>query len=1042
MKFKRVEISAFRIYDKPADATFDFVIDSGDLANLVALYAPNGFGKTSFYDAVEWGITNNVQRFWQNESITDKSINAQREISESQVQLLRNNRSPANRKSWVKITTDQTTDPIDRKLAVHGNSRSDIANKDAVENKGFRKVILSQEWISAFLKEVKGDRRYQIFMENPDLVELDTYYKGVKSLVSVNNDYINLYNSQIDAERQKIIELNEGNLLETINSLIIKLNEKGEDLKIVSLSFTDKDTLDFNNKISSKTVFVNRQLEQIKALISLITVARNGNEKVTGLQLYFESLNSKLQSETEAESINSLIKKFELQNELKNENANVVSSRTTEIKQKELIEKLLSQFSDYASIAKLISDKSESKKPLVEKIQEINNKNTIEKNKEAELKTKLYTASSQLEIIGNKLTNLPEFKVNFEKLKTDILTLEKDMNKWRSELGLKETNKKVIEDKIKEYEKIAKEIEKNNYPVLMEEVELSNLKSLINELTYKEDVIRNSQLKLDKITLKINQQESFNTVVEEFIKKGLEIVNESQASSCPLCTQVYQSHNELAEKISSNKLLRSILQDLLKERNEILDSISKVKSEIQAGKNSLISSYSGLISTLNEKLTILKREIETIKKSIADGQRIEEGFKIRLTDFNRELNGLSIEDYEKHLINTQNEIKKSREILSKSFSDTSHSLIVFSDEIKTLNAQLGLIEQEINTLLLNEKYLLILNWFKEKSPNSVINQETITKLIAEHATKIHAYSSRLAEIETILSKLNTELSSYLKDDLINHKNVNENRRQQCIKSITAYQDFLRNELKLPEVNLQKEELEKLLVNMEADKRIEEGKYSQLKDEYLQLEKYNSNLLPYLQSEKAKIELTKKEAELFFLQNTLKPLFESEKKKVREYLEKKVKDFFYTDLINQIYNKIDPHPDYKSVEFVANFDSDNPSLDVLVTDSNNEHKLIPNLYFSTAQINILSVSIFLASALNSKEYDCIFIDDPIQSMDSINILSTIDLFRSIIVNQKKQIILATHDENFYKLMMKKIPSDMFKSKFLELETFGKVKQERV
>jgi exonuclease SbcC len=33
-------------------------------------------------------------------------------------------------------------------------------------------------------------------------------------------------------------------------------------------------------------------------------------------------------------------------------------------------------------------------------------------------------------------------------------------------------------------------------------------------------------------------------------------------------------------------------------------------------------------------------------------------------------------------------------------------------------------------------------------------------------------------------------------------------------------------------------------------------------------------------------------------------------------------------------------------------------------------------------------------------DCIFIDDSIQSMDSINILSTIDLFRSIVVNMGK------------------------------------------
>jgi len=102
-----------------------------------------------------------------------------------------------------------------------------------------------------------------------------------------------------------------------------------------------------------------------------------------------------------------------------------------------------------------------------------------------------------------------------------------------------------------------------------------------------------------------------------------------------------------------------------------------------------------------------------------------------------------------------------------------------------------------------------------------------------------------------------------------------------------------------------------------------------------------------------------------------------------------------------------------------------------------------LYFSTAQLNILSLSIFLAKALNTtdnegKSIDCIFIDDPIQSMDSINILSTIDLFRSIVTNMGKQIILSTHDESFQNLLKKKMPEKLFKSRFIEFETFGKLK----
>jgi len=92
---------------------------------------------------------------------------------------------------------------------------------------------------------------------------------------------------------------------------------------------------------------------------------------------------------------------------------------------------------------------------------------------------------------------------------------------------------------------------------------------------------------------------------------------------------------------------------------------------------------------------------------------------------------------------------------------------------------------------------------------------------------------------------------------------------------------------------------------------------------------------------------------------------------------------------------------------------------------------------------LSLSIFLARALKTKDdkgqsVDCIFIDDPIQSMDSINILSFIDLFRGLILSLDKQLIVSTHEENFHLLLQKKIPSNLFKSTFIEFETFGKLK----
>ncbi|MFA0001728.1 hypothetical protein AB4428_25895, partial [Vibrio lentus] len=160
------------------------------------------------------------------------------------------------------------------------------------------------------------------------------------------------------------------------------------------------------------------------------------------------------------------------------------------------------------------------------------------------------------------------------------------------------------------------------------------------------------------------------------------------------------------------------------------------------------------------------------------------------------------------------------------------------------------------------------------------------------------------------------------------------------------------------------------------------------------------------------------------------------------LKKKIDSYFYSDLVNQIYSKIDPHPGFKKVVFECTFsDNDRPKLNVYLSNDESSALISPNIYLSSAQISVLSLSIFMARALNSEEYkgnavDCILIDDPVQSMDSINVLSVIDLFRNLAVMFNKQIIISTHDERFYKLFKAKAPKNI--SKFLELESHGKVK----
>lgn len=222
-------------------------------------------------------------------------------------------------------------------------------------------------------------------------------------------------------------------------------------------------------------------------------------------------------------------------------------------------------------------------------------------------------------------------------------------------------------------------------------------------------------------------------------------------------------------------------------------------------------------------------------------------------------------------------------------------------------------------------------------------------------------------------------------------------------------------------------------------RIEKDTVNKLLETYQLLDKQLIEVRPFIESLDAQEKLSDLEVKLL-QQETLEEALGNEYQNTSNQLNEKIQEFFYPDLINSIYRRIDPHPDFKRVEFACDFEDEKPNLEIFVADKAGD-LISPNLYFSAAQINILSLSIFLARALHAKngneDVSCILIDDPIHSMDSINVISTIDLLRSISLKFNRQIIISTHDRNFFELLQKKLPPDQYKSKFLELETFGKV-----
>jgi len=112
----------------------------------------------------------------------------------------------------------------------------------------------------------------------------------------------------------------------------------------------------------------------------------------------------------------------------------------------------------------------------------------------------------------------------------------------------------------------------------------------------------------------------------------------------------------------------------------------------------------------------------------------------------------------------------------------------------------------------------------------------------------------------------------------------------------------------------------------------------------------------------------------------------------------------------------------------------------VISSENAKKHSPSYIFSAAQNNVLALSIFLSFAIKQQwsKLDTIFLDDPIQNMDDINIHSFVDLIRGIQKQTDKQFFISTHDDRIYNFMLHKF-GGKDKVHTFEFEDYGVLKK---
>ena len=1032
MKIRNVEIDSFRLFD---DEKVSFVnpLHEDSCANLVAIYAPNGFGKTSLFDAIEFCVTKNIQRL---KTVTYKddikSDQAQNEYSS----FIHNKDNP-NKEIGIKIEYEDGTT---LKRVVTPNEEIKLL-KGEPENRYFSEVMLSQDWFSRFLSATDATQRFEMFTKNfKDTNGLLEYYEQLKTAHNILKKHLSNIKNEERHERGKL----EGNvddlMIEHLSDTIKRLNEVG----II---------IDWNNTINEKQLEnlslqgeqrafeMNEEQKRTRAVVDNIEKLMRGYEEFIPLDQLPAVFSKIIALDKQISSFKDKLKKIQTLKILISTIEKLHGEKTNSEETNAEIDYLLKNYPSY----KLIADEiSEIMKCREGKIKEQSLLNNIIAARIKLLNVVLGQRNElikEIEVLKNKTNRLKDDYSDYQELLTQIVQFNDEEQKKSQQLTQLSSrigeNNKELQGLSDMYEKVHQRTVSIDFYCYNEDVKK------ILALSQK---IKEKSILVDGLNSIIQERQNYMGQVEALLVSARKMATTLKSEICPLCGQDYGKVENLLAAIEDNQTISRSIEDTINQRTKTEQEVDNLKREYD-------DLYQQLADKIEERISFIKN---TVKKQKKEKKKIEDAIKIILLrrriaqdkirneyiDFGSLTENQVRTIYVKRQQELDVKIQKVTEqatVLKEELNKKQNELNILSQQIEVLDSDM-LVKQKLPEYSDYQKKLIDRNEEKLNVENLRFQSERNKKMIAEYIEKINAAVFKRDKLEKEEGvSLTAEFS--LNEGMVNVSNEKELFEFQYLNTIR----FIREDCKVydignntpPEFIIQEVKRVRSLNTEQAESNENKSKLLAVFLNMLKsAERYNGQ-------QKIKKKISDLERQISCTKKRMVEV-DKEAERLKDYLVEFVSSYFQLDLINKLYNTIDPHPNYKKVRFECDFNQKKPRLLVIMESiKNNNDKIVPNLYLSTAQINILSFCIFLAKAMfaktdKGKDLDCIFVDDPIQALDDINILSMIDLLRNVAFTLNKQIVITTHDFNFFNLLQKKMPQAKFNSCYLQLKERGKFK----
>lgn len=1026
-KIKEIDIKAFRAYKE--EQKFDLMHKkSGKVADLVAIYAPNGYGKTSFFDAVEWAVTGSIERL-------NTGKPTQEEVKKEENYILKN-RDAADLCGNVTIySEDNEVFSINTKKKTR-NMKSDFKPGDPEKiSSGLRSLadekgtfcttnLLAHDKITGFLQNyTAADKTNELRV----MWDENNYSEILKEITDLYNEL---------EKRKKQLTLDISKEEKALKEYTYENGQKDKVMKLVSNYETC-----YNKKILESASL---QVEEILQLFN---------------HLHEASQKEREEKEKECTDSEILLKEYPIYEDNKkaiglyqkkrdeyNKNINIwEQAELVQIEQTK-IEKEVRQISNLFS-------KIEEFYGFVEK----NNSNLIELRKVEKCKLdyqksridaveKIRSLENNLQENNTEKERLTERKVNLKQNHSDFSS--NNAKKYKYDRLLKKAEF-ILENRNTRVQKLSLYIEQIElfvdgklgigllYEIFPKEI-FANW-NLVEKLNTEKNLINENNE-----TLESNRKNLVGLYdkIQQLAIKGRDIVIEKKLQECPLCHMEYENHEGLLERIDVATQENIELEKIDEQIRKNQDKISEIDTELKRLHSEIKSKILSVSSECQEKYL---QEVTKIKKLQATSEIWERTLCTAVNTCRElkekyQLENLDISAYEQ-IINKEMEIEKQIQEIDCEIEKIQSSVISeknrekeFEQNIRSCDLKILDIEKENTEIFTNPDYVEIKALLVDKEfynpeyncaemksvldnhRNQLLDKKKILdkELAGYHVEEIRPKDDckmELNDCQKEISRLQFEISEYI---LKCEKLLVLVKEEELLKEIKTVSDTLKEDLKAIIEKIQKET--SILVGLNG-----------LKEQKMWM------------SKKQSVEDSKKKLKI--LDARIEKLQKS-KSYVEDYIVDKTNEYFNSEIINQIYNKIDPHPTMKHIKFIAQKESSGLKTRIYTyDDSEGNNTMSPVVYLSSAQVNILSLCIFLSKVLSEKNttLNTIFIDDPIQHLDGINLLSFIDVLRTITTDMGRQIIISTHNEQFYKLLKVKMDERYYPSKFIELTSTGRIKE---